>query len=99
LGGTVMAIGLTAFAWAHEERLVIGAVQNVDLTRNLLVVHDPERDRTVRLSVDPETQVQRCRRGLPLASVKPGAQVRVKYVDSPGREFQTLSILIMPGGR
>jgi len=99
LGGLLLALGLSAFAWAHEERLVIGTVLHLDLVRNLLVVHDPERDRTVRLALDPETQVQRCRRGLPLAAVRVGAQVRVKYVDSPGREFETLSILILPGGR
>lgn len=99
LGGMVVAVGLTTCAWAHEERLVIGTVQSLDLQRNLLMVHDPERDRTVRLAVDADTQVQRCRRGLPLAAVQAGTQVRVKYVDSPGREFETLSILILPSGR
>lgn len=99
LGGMVVAAGLATFAWAHEERLVIGEVQKLDLRQNLLVVHDPERDRTVRVVVDAETQVERCRRGLPLAALPVGAQVRVKYVDSPGREFETLSILILPGGR
>ena len=99
LGGVVVAAAMTTCAWAHEERLVIGTVQSLDLQRNLLMVHDPERDRTVRLVVDADTQVQRCRRGLPLAAVRVGSQVRVKYADSPGREFETLSILILPGGR
>ena len=99
LGSMVVAAGLTTCAWAHEERLVIGEVRKLDLQGNLLVVHDPERDRTVRLAVDAGTQVQRCRRGLPLAAVQVGARVRVKYVDSPGREFETLSILILPGGK
>lgn len=99
LGGAVVTVGLMTYAWAHEEQLVIGEVQKLDLQRNLLVVHDPERDRTVRLAVDADTQAQRCRRGLPLAAVQVGAQVRVKYVDSPGREFETLSILILPSGK
>lgn len=99
LGSVLVVAALAAFAWAHEERLVIGTVERLDLQGNLLVVHDPERDRTVRLVLDSETQVQRCRRGAPLVAVQPGTQVRVKYVDAPGKEFQTLSILIMPGGR
>ncbi len=92
----LLAVALTAFAWAHEERLVIGTVQSLDVKRNLLVVRDPERDRTVRLVLDPETQVERCRRGLPLAAVQVGAQVRVKYLDKPGSGLETLSILMLP---
>ena len=99
LAGVALVAGLAALAWAHEERLVIGTVERLDLERNLLVVHEPERDRTVRLVIDPDTQVQRCRRGLPVTAVAVGSQVRVKYVDTPGKEFETLSILILPGGR
>ena len=97
--GVLVTVGLSTSAWAHEERLVIGEIQKLDLQRNLLVVHDPERDRTMRLAVDADTQVQRCRRGLLLTAVQVGTQVRVKYVDSPGGELQTLSILILPGRR
>lgn len=100
LGGLLLTVGFcSSSAWAHEERLVIGQVQVIDLTKNVLLVHDPERDRTVRLAVDADTQVRSCRRGLPLAAVQVGTQVRVKYVDSPGREFETLSILALPGAR
>lgn len=98
-GCILLAVGQPAGLWAHEERLVIGTVERLDLQRNLLVVHDPERDRTVRLVVDPDTQVQRCRRGLPLTAVQLGSQVRVKYMDAPGKEFETLSILVLPGER
>jgi hypothetical protein len=94
-----LVAGLTASAWAHEEQLVIGTVQRLDVQQNLLVVHDPERDRTVRLVVDSDTRVQRCRRGLPVTAVQVGSQVRVKYMDTPGKEFETLSILILPGER
>jgi hypothetical protein len=97
-GCILLAAGQPAALWAHEERLVIGTVTSLDLQRNLLTVHDPERDRTVRLVVDPETQVQRCRRGLPLALVPAGARVRVKYLDSPGKGFEALSILVLPAG-
>lgn len=96
LGGVLLVVGGSPWALAHEERLVIGQVQVIDLKRNVLVVHDPERDRTVRLVLDAETQVQRCRRGLPLASVQAGSQVRVKYLDKPGGGLETLSILMLP---
>src|SRR5215831_15694245 len=82
-------------ALAHEERLVIGQVQAIDLTQNMLVVQDPERERTVRLVVDAETQVQRCRRGLALVAVPVGAKVRVKFLDRPGGSLEALSILIL----
>jgi len=97
LGGLLLVAGWgPPWASAHEERLVIGQVQAIDLKRNVLVVHDPERDRTVRLVLDPETQVQRCRRGLPLTAVQAGSQVRVKYLDKPGGGLETLSILMLP---
>lgn len=81
---------------AHEERVVIGRVQVIDLTKKVLVVEDPERERTVRLTVDTDTEVRRCRHGLPLASVPAGARVRVKYLDRPGGGLETLSILMLP---
>jgi hypothetical protein len=87
------------WAMAHEERVVIGQVQAIDLTQNMLVVQDPERERTVRLVVDAETQVQRCRRGLALLAVPVGANVRVKYLDRSGGSLEALSILILPGDK
>jgi hypothetical protein len=94
-------IGLVCAASAalgHEERLVIGEVQAIDAAHHLLVVRDAERDRSVRLVVDPETEVQRCRRGLPLAALQVGARVRVKYLDRPNRGLEARSILILPAG-
>jgi hypothetical protein len=89
-------VWVAPWALAHEERVVIGQVQAIDLAKNMLVVQDPERERTVRLVVDAETQVQRCRRGLTLVSVPVGAKVRVKYLDRPGGSLEALSILILP---
>jgi hypothetical protein len=92
-------VWVAPWAMAHEERVVIGQVQAIDLTKNILVVQDPERERTVRLVVDAETQVQRCRRGLALLAVPVGANVRVKYLDRPGGSLEALSILILPGDK
>jgi hypothetical protein len=107
VGGVTGAVGagLLVLAWlptsalGHEEKLVIGQVQQVDLKKNVLVVQDPERERTVRLVVDAETEVRRCRQGRSLAGLPVGTHVRVKYVDRPGGEAETLSILILPGRR
>jgi len=98
LSGLLLTV-LWGSSWvsAHEERLIVGQVQVIDLKKNVLVVHDPERDRTVRFVVDAETEVRRCRRGLSLAAVPAGAQVRVKYLDKPGGGLETLSILMLPG--
>src|SRR6266540_1642247 len=97
LSGLLLAlVWVGPWALAHEERLVIGQVQAIDPTKNMLVVQDPERERTVRLVVDAETQVQRCRRGLALVAVPVGAKVRVKYLDRPGGNLEALSILILP---
>jgi hypothetical protein len=100
LSGVLLSLICTAsWALAHEERLVIGEVQTIDLEKNLLVVQDPERERTVRLTVDGETEVKRCRQGLALAALRVGAKVRVKYLDRPGSGLEVLSILILPGGK
>jgi hypothetical protein len=90
------ALGASSGALAHEERLVIGRVQAIDLDRRLLVVQDAERDRTVRLTVDAETEVQRCRPA-ESAALQRGAQVRVKYLDRATGRLETLSILMIPG--
>ena len=84
-------------ALAHEERLMRGRVQAVDLDKKLLMVQDAERDRTVRLIVDAETEVQRCHPRLPVAALQPGARIRAKYLDRATGSFETLSILMVPG--
>lgn len=91
--GTLVALSIAS---AHEERLVIGRVERVDLERKVLVVQDPERDRTVRVIVDTDTEVRRCRAGLALRGVKPGARVRVKYLDRASGPVETLSLLVVP---
>ncbi len=88
-----------ASAPAHEEKLVIGRVEVIDLDKKVLVVVDAERDRTVRLVLDDETEVRRCRHGLSLATLRAGTQVRVKYLDRPGSALETLSILMLPDRR
>lgn len=97
--GWVLLVTLAVPSWtsAHEERLVIGQVEAIDLAKKVLVVRDPQRDRTVRLTLDAGTEVRRCRHGTSLAAVPAGAHVRVKYLDQPGGGFEALSILMLPG--
>jgi len=66
--GLLTALWGSSLALAHEERLMRGRVQAVDLDKKLLMVQDAERDRTARLIVDAETEVQRCHPGLPVAA-------------------------------
>lgn len=99
LGVGLAAMTLATVAFAHEERLVIGRVERLDLGARLLVVQDPERDRTVQITLDPETEVRRCRLASGLATVRPGAKVRVKYLDRGGGVFHTLSLLVLPDSR
>ena len=96
LGAALLALlGLAPGAGAHEERLVIGRIASIDLAQKVMVVQDPERDRAVRLTIDADTEVRRCRHGLSPAAVPVGARVRVKYLDRPGGDPETLSILLL----
>ena len=96
--GTGLVVGLLGvaipLAVAHEERLVVGRVDRIDVGGKTLVVQDPERDRNVRLTIDAETEVRRCRAGLGLAAVRPGDRVRVKYLDR-GTTLELLSVLTL----
>ena len=98
---TASLVSLAAFsiAWAHEERLVIGQVERIDLASKLLVVHDQERDRDLRIAVDADTEVRHCRSGAALAAVKPGARIRIKYLDRGAARLETLSVLVLPEQR
>jgi hypothetical protein len=94
VGVAMLAVGGAALA--HEERLVSGRVGRVDLPAGLLVVEDPGQDTRVRVTVDADTAVRRCRAGAGLAALAPGARVRVKYLDRGDGGFDTLSVLVLP---
>jgi hypothetical protein len=97
----VIALVGMSVALAHEERLVRGRVRQIDAPKSLLVVEDPERERSVRLTIDADTEVRRCRAALGLAALAPGDRVRVKYVDdgrglaTRGRDLEILSVLVL----
>ncbi|MGH7326031.1 MAG: hypothetical protein ACREJ9_15500 [Candidatus Rokuibacteriota bacterium] len=96
----VAAIGLwPAVGWSHEERLLVGRVEQVEPARRLLVVVDTQRGERRRLEVNQETEVLICRPGADLAALGPGGLVRVKYVDRAGAEPEVRSILLLRPGR
>lgn len=92
----VILLALGAAALAHEERLVSGRVGRIDLPARLLVVEDRGQETSVRITVDADTAVRRCRPGAGLAGLAPGARVRVKYLDRGDGGFDTLSVLVLP---
>lgn len=95
-----VALGLwPGTAWPHEERLLVGRVEEVQPTRRLLVVVDAQRGERRRLEVNRETEVLRCRPGVALDALGPGGLVRVKYVDRAGAEPEARSILLLRPGR
>ena len=99
LGGALLMLGfLSHAAWANGEKVVIGQVETVNPQQNLLVVSELRTEKTVRLIVDSETEVKRCRNGLSLRAVQAGQTVRVKYLDKAAGGLDALSILILPGG-
>jgi hypothetical protein len=100
-GGLLVLACLCHSARAHEEKLVIGEVEAVNLQRNLLVVHELQTGMTVRLTVDANTEVILCQRGVPASEVQVGRTVRVKYLDRATGGQEALSILILHsrGGR
>jgi len=86
-------------AWPHEERLLVGRIEEVRPARGLLVVADPQRGGRLRLEVNRETEVLVCKSGAALDALGPGGLVRVKYVDRVGAEPQARSILLLRPGR
>jgi hypothetical protein len=95
--GAVLVVAATlavTLAVAHEERLVRGRVERVDVPGQLLVVEDRERQQSVRVTIDPQTEVLRCRPGAGLAALKPGDRVRVKYLER-GRDLDVLSVIVL----
>ncbi|MBI1734201.1 MAG: hypothetical protein HYR51_03410 [Candidatus Rokubacteria bacterium] len=86
-----------AGALAHEERLVSGRVETWDAEARALLVDDRAQDRTVRITVDPDTEVRRCRAETGNAALRPGAHVRVKYLDRGREGLETLSVVVLDG--
>jgi hypothetical protein len=94
------AIGLwPALAAGHEERLLVGRVEQMEPARRLLVVVDTQRGERRRLEVNQETEVLTCRWGADLDALGPGGLVRVKYIDRAGAEPEARSILLLRPGR
>jgi hypothetical protein len=82
-------------AQAHEERLMIGTVVQIEPARRLLVVKDARRDERRRLEVNAETEVLICGSTTGPAGVSAGNLVRVKYLDRPGSAPAVLSVLVL----
>lgn len=97
--GALATLGVAAAALAHEERLVSGRVRQVDARARVLVVEDTAQERSVRITVDADTEVRRCRAETGLAGLQAGAKVRVKYLDRGGATFDILSVLVLPASQ
>jgi hypothetical protein len=80
---------------AHEERLMVGRIETVEPARKLLIVRDRQRDERRRLEVNQETEVMVCRTGTDLSALRPGALVRVKYMERSGGALEVRSILLL----
>ena len=99
LGIALMLLALLG-AWptasvAHEERLLVGRVETIDLARKLLVITRADAAARQRLEVTPETEVIACRSVTGLGAVRAGGLVRVKYLEKPGSPLQVQSILLL----
>jgi hypothetical protein len=88
---------LASSARAHEEKLAIGEVEMINVQRNLLVVSELQTGTTVRLTIDANTEVVLCRKGMPVSAVQVGQTVRVKYLEKKAGGQEALSILILQG--
>jgi hypothetical protein len=84
---------------AHEERLLVGRVETIDIARKLLVVTRVDAAARQRLEVTPETEVIACRSVTGLGAVRAGGLVRVKYLEKAGSPLEARSILVLEGGR
>jgi len=96
----VLLLGLWPSAGgAHEERLLVGRVETIELARKLLVLVDAQGGARRRLEVNPETEVIACRAGAGLGVLQPGAMVRVKYLERAGGPSEVRSVLLLEGRR
>lgn len=100
VAGLLALIGLMpAPAAAHEERLLVGRVETIDIARGRLVVVGAEGSERRGLEMTPETEALACRAVPGLVAVGTGARVRVKYVEKAGSPSRAESILVLGGGR
>lgn len=94
----VVLLGLgPAWASAHEERLLVGRVETIEPSRKLMVVVETQGGAHRRLEVNPETEVMACRTSAGLAILRPGATVRVKYLERAGSPGEARSVLLLGG--
>ena len=91
----VVVVVWPAVSVAHEERLLVGRVETIDVARKLLVVTRADAAARQRLEVTPETEVIACRSVTGLGAVRAGGLVRVKYLEKPGSPLQVQSILLL----
>lgn len=96
---TLLVEFFPAPAAAHEERLLIGRVETIDMARQRFVVVGTEGSERRRLEVTPETEALACRAVPGLGAVSTGALVRVRYVEKAGSPSRAESILVLGGGR
>ena len=91
----VVVVVWPAVSGAHEERLLVGRVETIDLARKLLVITRADGAARQRLEVTPETEVIACRSVTGLGAVRAGGLVRVKYLEKPGSPPEAQSILLL----
>ena len=84
---------------AHEERLLVGRVETIEPGRKLMVVVDAQGGARRRLEVNAETEVIVCRHRAGLATLSPGATVRVKYLERAGSAGEVRAVLLLGGER
>lgn len=99
LGVAMILVLWAGAAAAHEERLLVGRVQTIEPGRKLMVVVDAQGGERRRLEVNAETEVIACRTSSGLATVHPGATVRVKYLERAGSPGEVTSVLLLGGAR
>jgi hypothetical protein len=97
LAAVVLLSLCPGWARAHEERVVVGRVETIEASRKLLVVVEMQGGAHRRLEVNPETEVMACRTSAGLAILRPGATVRVKYLERAGSPGEVRSVLLLGG--
>lgn len=95
-----VALGLwPGLAPGHEERLLVGRIETIEPAQKLLVVVDTQAGARRRLEVNPETEVIACLATAGLAGLRPGAMVRVKYLERAGAAAEASSVFLIGNHR